>query len=60
MTNQLELTATEADLIALANSMMDNPTVQERLKAIILRRMYDESQAELAVLRNGAKPVPVK
>ena len=53
MTQRLELIPTNADLIALARSIMDDPTAQERLKSIILKRMYDESQAELAQLRNG-------
>ena len=57
MSEQLELTATDADLIALANSILQEPVAQERLKAIILRRMYEESQAELAKLRNGHEPV---
>ena len=56
MTQRLELIPTNADLIALARSIMDDPTAQERLKSIILKRMYDESQAELAQLRNGTEP----
>jgi|TARA_Y100000310_G_C20456672_1_gene703386 hypothetical protein len=52
--NERVLEPTPGDLIGLAQSFLNEPMAQERLKGLILRRLLEEAEAQL-VVANGAK-----